>query len=46
MQINSIHSAISMPLFQSTPLLSEGQAGKAWEPSNEAMLFGSWEEVL
>jgi hypothetical protein len=38
-QMNFIHSASSMPLFQFTPLLSEGQAGKTWEPSNVAMLF-------
>jgi hypothetical protein len=46
MQMNFIHAAISMPLFQFTPLLSEGQAGKASEPSNGAMLFRSWEEEL
>jgi hypothetical protein len=39
MQKNFILSASSMPLFQFTPLLSEVQVGKAWEPSNIAMLF-------
>jgi hypothetical protein len=39
MQMNFIHSSSSMPLFQFKPLLSEGEADKAWEPSKEAMLF-------
>jgi len=39
MQMNFFHSASPMPLCQFTPLLSEGQAGKACEPSNVAMFF-------
>jgi hypothetical protein len=28
-----------MPLYKFLPVLSEVQAGRAWEPSNEVMIF-------